>query len=532
MRVCGRRLLFFFVAVVIGAFAQAACAQATTAPPEKIEAMSSLEKRLMNTSVDPCVDFAAYACGNFSKVYPIPQDRSEFDSFDLLIERNEPILRNLLEKVSADNPSRSPNEQKIGDFYATCMDTETIEKRGLTPVQPELDRIGALKDKSALTELLARFQLINVSAFMGVGVIQDFKDATKEVMAVDQAGLGLPERDYYFRTGNAAETTRKQYVQHIANMFKLMGEPADRADAYARKVMELETALAKVSMDVTSRRDPKNIYHPMPIQKLSGLTPAINWQHLFAGVGVPPVDNVVVTSPEFFAGLQKVIDSTDMETIKIYLRWQLINSVDSTTLPKALDDENFDFYGIKLNGQPVQRARWKRCVDTTDGAIGEALGQLYVASEFPQTSKAYTLQMVHDIEAALDAEIDTLDWMGPETKTKAKAKLNKVANKIGYPDHWRDYSKLQIVRGDALGNTWRADEFESRRQLAKLGKPVDRTEFGMTPPTVNAYYNAQHERHQFSGRHSADAVLRSGGHRCRELWPHRSCCRSRIDAWI
>ena len=487
-----QKFVLFFMGMIAGLAGIASGQTATDASavtPEKTAAMSSLEKRLMNTSVDPCVDFAAYACGNFSKVFPIPQDRSEFDSFDLLIERNEPILRDLLEKVSGDNPSRSPNDQKIGDFYATCMDTETIEKHGLAPVQPELDRIAALKDKGGLTDLLSRYALINVNAFMGVGVIQDFKDATKEVMAVDQGGLGLPERDYYFRTGEAAETTRKQYVQHIANMFKLMGEPDERANADAKKVMELETALAKNSMDVTSRRDPKNIYHPMPVQKLSGLTPAIDWTQLFAGVGVPTVESVVVTSPDFFTGLQKVIDSTDLDTIKIYLRWQLINSIDSTTLPKAFDAENFDFYGIKLNGQPVQRARWKRCVDATDGAVGEALGQLYVASEFPQTSKVFTLQMVHDIEAALDGEIDKLDWMGSETKAKAKAKLNRVANKIGYPDHWRDYSKLQIVRGEALGNAWRADEFESRRQLAKLGKPVDRSEFGMTPPTVNAYYN-------------------------------------------
>lgn len=492
MRISGSRLLLV-VGVLAGCFAGVAGAQAVsgaaTNVPDKADVLPSLDKRLMDTSADPCVDFATYACGNFSKVHPIPQDRSEFDSFDLLIERNEPILRSLLENVAANNSSRSANEQKIGDFYATCMDTETIEKRGLTPLQTELERIAALKDKSELTDLLARYQLINVNAFIGMGVVQDFKDATREVIMVDQAGLGLPERDYYFRTDEAGETTRKQYVQHIANTLKLMGEPEDRASVDARKVMDLETALARVSMDVTSRRDPKNIYHPMPIAKLTSLTPQVEWTRLLASMGAANVDNVIVTVPEFFTGLQQVIESTDLETIKTYLRWQLINSVDSTTLPKAFDDENFDFYGIKLNGQPAQRARWKRCVDATDGAVGQALGELYVASQFPESSKAFTLQMVHDIEAALDGEIDILDWMGAETKVKAKAKLHKVANKIGYPDHWRDYTKLEIVRGDAVGNSWRADEFESRRQLAKIGKPVDRGEFGMTPPTVNAYYN-------------------------------------------
>ncbi len=306
---------------------------------------------------------------------------------------------------------------------------------------------------------------------------------------MDQAGLGLPERDYYFRTGDAAETTRKQYVEHIAKMLKLMGEPEESAKADARKVMELETALAKVSMDVTSRRDPKNVYHPMTVDKLSGLTPRIEWPRLFASIH-SPVDEVIVGNPDFFTGLQKIVEATDLDTIKVYLRWQLIHSTDMTVMPRELNDEEFDFYGRKLNGQPEQRARWKRCVDATDGAIGEALGRLYVAEYFPQSSKQYTVQMVRDIEDALDREIDALDWMGGETKVKAKAKLHKVANKIGYPDKWRDYSTLKIARGDALGNQWRAVEFENRRQFAKIGKPVDRGEFGMTPPTVNAYYSA------------------------------------------
>ena len=493
MRISVSRILSLTVAGMIGGFPLLAGAQALSHAgadaPEKVQALPLLDKRLMDTSADPCVDFAAYVCGNFSKVHPIPQDHSEFDSFDLVIERNEPILRKLLENVAANDAKRSPDEQKIGDFYATCMDEEAINKQGLKPFQAELDRIATLKDKSELTRLLVHYQLINVNAFFGAGVLQDFKDATKEVMAVDQGGLGLPERDYYFRTGEAAETTRKQYVQHVANVFKLMGEPDDRANADARKVMALETALAKVSMDVTARRDPKNIYHPMPVDKLSALTPLVDWPRFFAGMGVSTDDNVIVTGPDFFTGLQKLIDNTDLDTIKTYLRWQLINSAASTTLPRAFDEEHFDFFGHKLNGQPVQRARWKRCVDATDSAVGEALGQLYVASQFPPSSKTYTLQMVHDIENALDGEIDTLNWMGTDTKAKAKAKLHMVANKIGYPDRWRDYSNLNIVRGDALANQWNAVEFENRRQLAKIGKPVDRGEFGMTPPTVNAYYN-------------------------------------------
>jgi putative endopeptidase len=493
MRFSRSRALVFSVALGMAGMPHHASAQtaihAVADAPEKSAALPALDNRLMDTSADPCVDFAAYACGNFSKVHPMPQDESSFDSFVLMIERTEPELRKLLESVSADDAKRSPDNQKIGDFYATCMDEDAINKQGLKPFQPELDKIAALKDKSELTGLLTRFQLLNVYAFFGTGVVQDFKDATKQVMVVDQAGLGLPERDYYFRTGDAAETTRKQYVEHIAKMLKLMGEPEESARADARKVMELETALAKVSMDVTSRRDPKNVYHPMTVDKLSGLTPRIEWPRLFASIH-SPIDEVIVGNPDFFTGLQKIVEATDLDTIRVYLRWQLIHSIDTTVMPRELNDEEFDFYGRKLNGQPVQRARWKRCVDATDGAIGEALGRLYVAEYFPQSSKDYTVQMVRDIEDALDREIDTLDWMGGETKVKAKAKLHKVANKIGYPDTWRDYSNLKIARGDALGNQWKAVEFENRRQFAKIGKPVDRREFGMTPPTVNAYYSA------------------------------------------
>ena len=494
MRISGSRILFVLVAIITAGSTAICGAQAASRAvansPEKLENVPALDTRVMDTSADPCVDFAEYACGNFSKVHPIPEDQAEFDIFALLMERNQPILRNLLESVSANDPKRTPNDQKIGDFYATCMDENAINQKGLAPFQPELDKIAALKSKSELTGLLAHFQMINVNAFLGAGVMQDFKDATKEVLVVDQAGLGLPERDYYFRTGDAAETIRKQYVEHIAKTFKLIGEPDERANADAHKVMDLETALAKVSMDITTRRDPKNVYHPMALEKLSSLAPSIDWAHFFAGMVTAPVGSLNVTSPDFFAGLEKVIDATDLETIKTYLRWQLVNAVDGTTLPKALDDENFDFFGRKLNGQPVQQARWKRCVNATDGAVGQALGKLYVTSQFPPSSKEYTLQMVRDIENALDGEIDTLNWMGDETKEKAKEKLHKVANKIGYPDHWRDYSTLEIVRGDALGNFWRADDFENRRQMAKIGKPVDRSEFGMTPPTVNAYYSS------------------------------------------
>jgi putative endopeptidase len=468
-------------------FVHAQSAAPSTEKP--VQLLPGLDKKLIDTAADPCVDFAQYACGNFAKLYPIPNDHPSYDSFFIVDDYTQAILRDMLDKVAPNNPQRAANEQKIGDFYASCMDENAIHAAGLKPLAPELDRIAALNDKKELTTLLAHYQMINVTAFFGYGEQQDFKDAEQQIAFVDQGGLGLPERDYYFRTGEEAEKTRKEYVQHVANMLHLLGEPVGQATADAAKVMMLETALAKVSMDVTARRDPKNVYHMMAVTKLTELTPAIAWPSLISDTGVSGVTELNVENPDFFKGLQAVIDSTDLETIRTYLRWQLINSVPNWALPEAMDEEHFDFYGRKLYGQPEQQVRWKRCVRATGDAIGEAVGEVYVASQFPAANKDYTLQMVHDIEGAMDHEIENQAWMSAETKAKAEAKLHLVANKIGYPDHWRDYSNLKVIRGDALGNGLRAADFETKRQLAKIGKPVDRGEWGMSPEAVNAYYD-------------------------------------------
>ena len=453
----------------------AASARTSALPP-------GLDTRFIDTTADPCVDFAQYACGNFTKFYPIPNDHSGYGTLALVGEHTETDLHTMLEAAAAGGAKRTPNEQKIGDFYASCTAADAIDRNGLNPLRAELDRITALNSKDELPELLAHYQLINDTAWFNFGEQQDFKDARKQIAAVDQGGLGLPERDYYFRTGDVAEKTRTQYVQHITNLLKLMGEPETKAASDALKIMQLETALAKVSMDITSQRDPKNIYHPMPVSQLAALAPGIAWDRFLKASGAPPVSELNVANPDFFKGMNALLASTDLETLKTYLRWQLIHNTYSLVLPKVFDDEIFDFYRRKLAGQPEQRARWKRCVQLTDGALGEALGQVYVAQEFPPSSKQATLQMVHDIEAAMNQEIDTLTWMSTATKAKAKEKLRAVADKIGYPDHWREYSKLTIVRGDAFGNAQRAIEFENRRQLAKIGHPVDRGEWGIDQP--------------------------------------------------
>jgi putative endopeptidase len=479
--------------VVISALSAASMAQTPAAGKAEAakapELLPGLDKRLIDATADPCTDFFKYACGNFSKLYPIPNDRSAYGTGAMIVDHTEYVLHSMLEKAAAGGSGRSPNEQKIGDAYAACMDEGTINQKGLTPLQMEFDRITALKSKDELPELLARFQLIGVNAFINFSEQQDYKDARKQIAVVDQGGLGLPERDYYFRTGDAASKTRAQYVQHIVNLFKLTGELEKRAVSDAEAIMQLETALAKVSMDITSRRDPNKVYHLMPVSELASLAPGVAWDRFLVASGAPRVSELNVANPDFVKGLNSLLASTDLETIKTYLRWQLILSTPGYVLPKALDDERFDFYGHKLRGQPEQRARWKRCVQATDGGLGEALGQVYVAQEFSPANKQATLQMVEDIEAAMDQDIDTLDWMSPATKVRAKEKLHAVADKIGYPDHWRDYSNLVIVRDDTFGNALRATAFENRRQLAKIGKPVDRGEWLITPATVDAYYN-------------------------------------------
>jgi endothelin-converting enzyme/putative endopeptidase len=480
-------LVFLFLAGASTLFAQTTGAASST--PKTFSPIPGLDKALMDTTADPCVDFHRYACGNWSKLYPIPSDSPNSDQFYNLAQYNRQVLRGILDKTAVNDPSRDATAKKIGDYYASCMDEAAVQKKGLAPLRPELDRIQGLTSKDQLPELLAHYQLINVNAFLGFGSQQDFKDATRSIAVATQGGLGLPEKDYYFRTGAKDEEIRNQYVQHVANMLRLLGSSETQAASDAAAIMKLETALAKVSLDVTTQRDPYKVYHMMPTKELQGLTPVFNWQRLYSTTGSPAFAEINVAEPEFFKGLNQVIAETDLPTIKAYLRWQLVSSIDGLVLPKALDDEQFDFGGHKLSGIPVQEPRWKRCVRNTDQALSEALGKVYVEQQFPAGSKDKALRMIQDIEAAMDRDISSLDWMSPATKTRAKEKLHMIANKVGYPAKWRDYSKLEIVRGDAFGNDLRAVEFESRRQLAKIGKPVDRQEWLTSTPTVNAFYN-------------------------------------------
>jgi putative endopeptidase len=451
----------------------------------------SFDITALDTKVDPCVDFYQYACGTWRARNPIPPDRSRWGRFDQLQERNLETLRNILEQASIDNSNRGAIEQKIGDYYAACMDEQAIDRKGIEPIEPELDRIAALQDKNALADEVARLHQMGADVLFSFSSGQDFKNSRNVIAQADQGGLGLPERDFYLKNDTKSVEMRERYLEHVAKMFELLGEPPEKAEMRAQAVMNIETTLAAGSLDVVSRRDPAKVYHKMPRRELiTSLNPSFAWPKYLSETSTPPIETLNVAVPDFLTRLDFLIKNTSLDDWKAYLTWHLVHS-QAALLPTPFVNENFNFYGKTLTGAKELRPRWKRCVSFVDGDLGEALGQKYVERTLGAEGKERTLRMVHGIEKSLEKDIAELSWMTPQTKQKAIAKLHAVADKIGYPDKWRDYSAMTIARGDALGNSQRASQFEFRRQLAKIGKPVDRTEWGMTPPTVNAYYNPQ-----------------------------------------
>ena len=459
--------------------------------PEAQKNLKALDPKLIDTSVDPCVNFYQYACGGWLKQNPIPSDESSYGRGTELDDQNQLVLKSILEKAAGGGSERSANEQKIGDYYATCIDVNAVNQAGLKSLQPTLDRIDALKSKNDLPELAAYLDSIGVSTFFSFTSDQDLKDATQQIAEFDQVELGLPEKGYYDRTDEKSVKLRAQYRDHIIRTFELLGKPHAQAVKDADTVLKIETELAKHSLTNVERRDPQALYHKMTLAKFESTAPDFAFTRYLHALNAPSVDSMNVAVPGFFTGLNQVLATTDLNSLKAYLRWAVIRQTPGTALPQALDEESFNFYSKILEGQPEQRPRWKRCVRSTDRALGEALGQVYVAERFSPEDKQRTLALTQDIESAMSRDIDQLEWMSPETKTRAKEKLHSVANKIGYPDKWRDYSSLHVERGDALGNVERAASFEAHREINKIGKPVDRGEWGMTPPTVNAYYNPQ-----------------------------------------
>ncbi|MCZ2079458.1 MAG: M13 family metallopeptidase [Bryobacterales bacterium] len=442
----------------------------------------------MNTSVDPCNDFYAYSCGTWMKQNPIPPDQARWGRFDELQERNRHTLRDILEKAAVPNAGRTAVEQKIGDYYASCIDENTIEQQGVKPLAEELKRIDSVSAKSQLPETVAWLHKAGVRALFQFTSAPDLKNSTMMIADVDQGGLGLPDRDYYFKDDERSVELRKKYLEHVAKMFQLLGQSPETAAASAHTIMKIETALAKASLDRVARREPANIYHKMAFRELQSLAPSFGWSRYFEGTGTPAFDSLNVSVPEFFRQVSSLVESTDLNDWKTYFRWHLVRAM-APVLSSAFVNENFDFYGRTLTGAKELRPRWNRCVTYADADLGEAVGQKYVELTFGAQGKARTLRMVRQLEKALEEDIRSLDWMTPETKKRALEKLHAITNKIGYPDRWRDYSHLRIVRGDAFGNSLRANKFDFEWRIRKIGKPVDPQEWYMSPPTVNAYYD-------------------------------------------
>jgi endothelin-converting enzyme/putative endopeptidase len=443
----------------------------------------------MDMTANPCIDFYQYACGTWMANNPIPPDQSRWGTFDQLADRNREVLRGILEKASVNDPKRSAVEQKIGDFYASCMDEPAIDKLGTKPLDPELKRIDAIQSKDDLLAELARLQLLGAGVFFRFTSEPDAKNSTQTIANVDQGGLGLPDRDYYLKDDPKSVKLREEYLAHVQKMLELAGESPAQAATGAQAVLRIETDLAKGSLDRVARRDPLQTYHKMSVKDLAALSPGIAWPRYFAAMGAPSFTDLDVTAPDFFKALNAVVTTASLSDFKIYLRWHLLHS-QALLLSEAFVDENFHFFGQTLTGAKELQPRWKRCVESTDRELGFALGQKYVEQAFPPQAKARVLSMVQEIEKMLGEDIQSLDWMTPATKQQALIKLRGVTNKIAYPDKWRDYSRVQIVRGQAVENYQRATSFEVRRRLGKIGQPVDRSEWNMTPPTVNASYNS------------------------------------------
>jgi len=441
----------------------------------------------MDRSVDPCTDFYAYSCGQWRKKNPIPADEASWGVTDKLQDDNLAVLREILEQAAA-SADGNPVRQKIGDFYAACMDEKAIEVAGLAPLKADLDRIEGLRDKRDLADVAAR--MIYTAVLFDFHSAQDYKNSSQVIAEIDQDGLSLPDRDFYLLQDPKSQRLRHAYRAHMAKMFMLLGDSPQAAAHEAHNVMRIETALAKASLSRLDRRHPEKLYHPMSRAQLRQLSPSFDWERYFGAAGAPGLTSLNVTAPGFFKALGAELDRGNLQGWKSYLRWHLVHA-DATHLSKAFVDADFDFYGKTLQGAQEIQPRWKRCVNETDIGLGEALGQIYVERAFSPQAKERALKMVQQIEEAMQEDIESLPWMADETKREALAKLHAVANKIGYPDKWRDYSAVKILRDDEMGNVLQVRAFEFHRQLAKIGKPLDRGEWTMTPPTVNAYYDAQ-----------------------------------------
>jgi predicted metalloendopeptidase len=479
---------------------------------------SGLDLKAIDTTVDPCQDFFKYACGNWIKENPVPAAYGRWGRFNELADRNEATLRDVLDQAAKHPDKGSQVDREIGTFYGSCMNEDHVNSENWKPLKPEIERIKALQSLSDLPIEVARLHSQRVRALFAFGPTPDYDNARQMIAESDQSGLGLPDREYYFRKDPKSEETRAKYVEHIAKMFQLLGDSADEAATKARAVMAFEMNLATKSLGRVDRREPTRLRHPMSLSQFETLLTNFNFNQYMSSLPAAPVSGLNVTEPDYFTNLNGLLTSTPFNDLKSYLIWHYVHQY-AGELSQPFVDENFSFYGKYLTGAQELEPRWKRCVHETDEALGEALGQRFVERAFAGQSKEKTRALVTQIESEMEKEINSLTWMSDATKQQALLKLHGVTNKIGYPDRWRDYSSIVLKKNDLQGNAERAAEFEQRRQLAKIGQPVDRNEFGMSPPTVNAYYSPQQNNINFPAgilqppffTASADMAINYGG---------------------
>jgi len=473
-----RLVLAFLLLLCVASFSQTS----SSAKPAPGFSLDTIDK-----SIDPCVDFYQYACGNWIKNSEIPPDQSQWVSFVELRERNVGIMHDILEKAAAGGAGRNAIDQKIGDFYGSCMEEKAVDAKGVEALKPELDRIDAVKDKQGLIDEIAHAHMIGSSSLFAFYSSSDLHNADQVIAYIDQGGLTLPDRDYYLKDDDKTKGIRQHLTDYMNTVFALSGTPVSESSGDADTVLRIETALAKAQMDRTARRDPKTRDHKMSRADAIALGSNFHLDRFFQDVNAPAFAELNVGNPEFFKQVNAVLESESLDSLKTYVKWHVLTAA-APWLSQPFVDANFK-YQQALTGQKEIQARWKRCVSLTDRELGEALGQRYVQVAFPPESKARMLKMVDALEKSLAADIQNLSWMSDETKKQAEIKLRAIQNKIGYPDVWRDYGAVDVKPGDLLGNIQRANEFESKRQINKIDKPLDRKEWGMTPPTVNAYYS-------------------------------------------
>jgi putative endopeptidase len=457
--------------------------------PDSVPRVHGIDPANLDTTCAPCQDFYKYATGGWTKSHPIPAAFPRWGSFDELAEHNRLVLKDVLAAAVRDTATtKSPSTRKVGVFYASCMDSTLADAAGLTPLKPELDRIAGVTTSTTVRAEAARLQRLGMGVPFAFGVQPDLKHSRQEALYLSQGGLGLPDRDYYTKTDSASAGIRAQYAAHVGRLLTLGGMPPADARAAADKILALETTLATASMTRVERRDPYNTYHKMTVSAADSVTPHLDWRAWMGDVGAAPQTQVVVNQPKFFAALDSLLVSVPSDVWRVYFRFHLLENA-SPALDSSFVAENFRFQQV-LSGTPAMLPRWQRCLRETDQAMGEALGQAYVSKTFSPAARARARALVKNMEAVLREDLRTLAWMTPTTRRRAIAKLDAFAEKIGYPDTWRDYTPLTVRHGPYVTNLLAARAFEVERRLHKLNRPVDRTEWTMTPPTVNAYYNS------------------------------------------